>query len=131
MVVISEQVDQEDELKTDIFPKDTLKTSEEDQTALKTKNKSILKKGFLIENKETLYGPEGSPEGTYSGIGLLRIHGNLQSYWTTAKLLKLIVVLDYYEAMETHSRIGRPRSYGNLQSYWTTAKLWKRTVVLD
>ncbi len=32
--------------------------------------------------------------------------GNLQSYWTTTKLWKLTVVLDYYEAMETYSRIG-------------------------
>jgi hypothetical protein len=45
--------------------------------------------------------------------------------------LKLTVVLDYYEAMETYSRIGLLRSYGNLQSYWTTAKPWKLTVVLD
>ncbi len=36
--------------------------------------------------------------------------GNLQSYWTTTKLLKLTVVLDYYEAMETYSRIGLLRS---------------------
>jgi hypothetical protein len=46
--------------------------------------------------------------------------GNLQSYWTTTKLRKLTVVLDYYKAMETYSRIGLLRSYGNLQSYWTT-----------
>ncbi len=32
---------------------------------------------------------------TYSRIGLLRIYGNLQSYWTTANLWKLTVVLDY------------------------------------
>jgi hypothetical protein len=57
--------------------------------------------------------------------------GNLQSYWTTTKLWKLTVVLDYYEAMETCSRIGLLRSYGNLLSYWTTTKLWKLTVVLD
>ena len=31
--------------------------------------------------------------GTYSRIGLLRGYGNLQSYWTTAKLWKLTVVL--------------------------------------
>ncbi len=43
---------------------------------------------------------------TYSRIGLLRSYGNLQSYWTTTKLWKLTVVLDYYEAMETYSRIG-------------------------
>ncbi len=30
---------------------------------------------------------------------------NLQSYWTTTKLRKLTVVLNYYEAMETYSRI--------------------------
>ena len=45
--------------------------------------------------------------------------------------LKLTVVLDYCEAMETYSRIGLLQSYGNLQSYWTTTKLWKLTVVLD
>jgi hypothetical protein len=33
--------------------------------------------------------------------------------------VKLTVVLDYYEAMETYSRIGLLQSYGNLQSYWT------------
>ena len=57
--------------------------------------------------------------------------GNLQSYWTTVKLKKLTVVLNYYEAMETYSGIGLLRSYGNLQSFWTTTKLWKLTVVLD
>jgi hypothetical protein len=35
---------------------------------------------------------------------------NLQSYWTTTKLRKLTVVLDYWEAMETYSRIGLLRS---------------------
>jgi hypothetical protein len=45
--------------------------------------------------------------------------------------MKLTVVLDYYEAMETSSRIGLLRSYANLQWYWTTTKLWKLTVVLD
>jgi hypothetical protein len=45
-----------------------------------------------------------------------------QSYWTTTKLWKLTVVLDYYEDMETYSRIGLLRSYGNLQSYWTRSK---------
>ena len=45
--------------------------------------------------------------------------------------MKLTVVLDYYEAMETYSRIGLLRSYGILQSYWTTTKLWNLTVVLD
>jgi hypothetical protein len=59
------------------------------------------------------------------------IWGNLQSYWTTTKIWKLTVVLDYYEAMETYSRIGQPWSYGNLQWYWTNTKLWKLTVVLD
>ena len=33
---------------------------------------------------------------TYSRIGLMRSHGNLQSYCTTTKLWKLTVVLDYY-----------------------------------
>jgi hypothetical protein len=36
--------------------------------------------------------------------------GNLQSYWTTTKLWKLTVVLDYYDAMETYSRIGLLRA---------------------
>ncbi len=44
-------------------------------------------------------------------------YGNLQSYWSTTKLWKLTVVLDYYEAIETYSRIGLLRSYRNLQSY--------------
>ncbi len=48
---------------------------------------------------------------TYSRIGLLRSYGNLQSYWTTTKLWKLTVVLDYYEAMETYSRIGLLRRH--------------------
>ncbi len=56
-------------------------------------------------------GPEIKEE-TYSRIGLLRSYGNLQWYWTTTKLVKLTVVLDYYEAMETYSRIGLLRSYG-------------------
>ncbi len=46
-----------------------------------------------------------NPE-TYSRIGLLRGYGNLQSYWTTTRLWKLTVVLDYCEAMGTYSRIG-------------------------
>jgi hypothetical protein len=49
----------------------------------------------------------------------------------TVVVVKLTVVLDYCEAMETYGRIELLRSYGNLQSYWTTAKLWKLTVVLD
>ncbi len=72
-----------------------------------------------------------APVETYSRIGLVRRYGNLQSYWTSTKLWKLTVVLDYYEAMETYSRIGLVRSYGNLQSYWTSTKLWELTVVLD
>ncbi len=48
---------------------------------------------------------------TYSRIGPLRSHGNLQSYWTTARLWKLTVLLDYYEAMGTYGRIGLLRSY--------------------
>ena len=51
------------------------------------------------------------PGETYSRIGLLRSYGNLQSYWTNAKLWKLIVVLDYYEALETYSRIGLRQPY--------------------
>ncbi len=54
---------------------------------------------------------------TYGRIGLLRSHGNLQSYWTTTKLWKLTVVLDYREAMETHSCIGMLLGPRNLQSY--------------
>ena len=68
---------------------------------------------------------------TYSRIGLLRSYGNLQSYWTTTKLWKPKVVLDYHEAMKTYGRIGLPRTDGNLQSYWTTTKLLKLIVVLD
>jgi hypothetical protein len=33
---------------------------------------------------------------TYSRIGLLRSYGNLRSYWTTTKLWKLTVVLNYH-----------------------------------
>jgi hypothetical protein len=65
----------------------------------------------------------------YSRIGLLRSYGNLQSYWTTTKLWKLTVVLDYYEAMGTYSSIGLLRSY--VQLYWTTTKLWELSVVFD
>ncbi len=68
---------------------------------------------------------------TNSSIGLLRRYGNLQSYWTTTKLWKLTVLLDYYEATETYSRIGLLRRYGNLQSYWLTTTLWKLTIVLN
>ncbi len=46
-------------------------------------------------------------------------------------MVKVTVVLDYYEAMGTYSRIGLLRSYGNLQSYWTATKVWKLTVVLE
>jgi hypothetical protein len=49
---------------------------------------------------------------TYSRSGLVRSYGNLQSYWTTTKLWKLTVVVDYYEAMETYSRIELHQSYG-------------------
>ncbi len=62
--------------------------------------------------------------GTYSRIGLLRSNGNLQSYWTTAKLWKLTVVLDYYEAMETYSRIEytlADLSWPSVSSYSITA----------
>ena len=44
---------------------------------------------------------------------ILTRYGNLRSYWTTTKLWKPTVVLDYYEAMETYSRIGLLRSHGN------------------
>ncbi len=46
---------------------------------------------------------------TYSRIGLLKCHRNLQSYWATAMLWKLTVVLDYSDAMETYSRINIPQ----------------------
>ena len=49
--------------------------------------------------------------GTYSRIGLPRSYGTLQSYWSTTRLLKHTVVLDYYEAIETYSRIELPRSF--------------------
>ncbi len=45
--------------------------------------------------------------------------------------LKLTVVLDYCEELETYSRIELLRSYGNLQSYWNTRKLQKITVVFE
>ena len=32
--------------------------------------------------------------------------GNLQSYWTIARLMKLTLVLDYCRAYETYIRIG-------------------------
>ena len=57
----------------------------------------------------------GAVVGDVAGIVDV-LKGNLQSYWTTTKLWKLTVVLDYYEAKETCSRIGLLRSYGNLQS---------------
>jgi hypothetical protein len=46
--------------------------------------------------------------------------------------LKLTVVLDYYEAIETYSRIVLIRSYRILKSYldYYSAKLWKLSVVL-
>ncbi len=46
---------------------------------------------------------------TYSRIGLLKCHGNLQSYWTNGMPWKLTVVLDYSDAMETYSRINIPQ----------------------
>jgi hypothetical protein len=51
---------------------------------------------------------------TYSRIGLLLCHGNLQSYWTTAMSWKLTVVLDYWNVTETYSRIGLLQCHGNL-----------------
>ncbi len=91
--------------------------------------------GMLITDASTALQTDEAKEGffieAYSRIGLLRSHGNLQSYWTTTKPWKLTVVLHYYEAMETYSRIALLRSYVNLQSYWTTTKPWKLTVVLD
>ncbi len=43
---------------------------------------------------------------TYSRIGLVGSHGNLQSYWTSTKLWKYTVVLSRYEALETYGRIS-------------------------
>ncbi len=40
---------------------------------------------------------------TYSRIGILRSYGNLQSYWTNAKLWKLTVVLEYLILPFDHS----------------------------
>ena len=48
---------------------------------------------------------------TYGRIGLLRSCGNLQSYWTTAKLYIHTVVWGCYEAMETYSRIEHINTY--------------------
>ncbi len=47
---------------------------------------------------------------TYSRIALGQSYGNLQSYWTRAKLLKPTVVLDQGKAMETYSRIELEQS---------------------
>jgi hypothetical protein len=93
----------------------------------------------------------GRHHGGKGDYGIPGCDGNLQSYWTTTRVWKLTVVLDYYEGMETYvvlhyyeametysriallrscgnlRRIGLIRSYGNLQSYWTTTKLWKLT----
>ncbi len=66
---------------------------------------------------------ENGMEYDVGRVSFRAIRWNLQSYWTTTKLWKLTVVLDYYEAMETYSRIGLPRVYRNLQSYWTTTSL--------
>ena len=58
---------------------------------------------------------------TYGRIGLLRSYGNLQSYWTTTKLWKLTVVLDYYEAIETYSRKNvYPEGYYKVPPYQST-----------
>ncbi len=54
---------------------------------------------------------------TYSCIGLLRSYENLRSYWTTTKLWKNTVVLDYYEAIETYIYISF------LRYYYTRGKL--------
>jgi hypothetical protein len=65
-------------------------------------------------------------------LGVPRIKEIIHAAKNISTPVKLTVVLDYYEAIETYSRIGIRRSYGNLQSYWaTTTKLWKLTVVLD
>ncbi len=66
---------------------------------------------------------------TYSRIGPLQRHRNLQSYWTTEMSWKLTVALDYRNAIETYSRIGLLKRHENLQSYWTTEMSWKLTVV--
>ncbi len=56
---------------------------------------------------------------------------NVQSYLSAARLWKLTVVFEYYEAKETYSRIWVLRGYGNLQSYLSTTKLRKLTVVFE
>ncbi len=96
-------------------------------SALKYSNNDFVK---LLVKLTVVLDHRDSME-TYGRIGLLRIYGNLQSYWTTTKLWKLTVVLDYCGATKTYSRIGLLPSYGSLQSYWTTAGLRKPTVVLD
>ncbi len=52
----------------------------------------------LRESSECVYAQQSPKFGskTYSRIGLLRSYGNWQSYWTTTKLWKLTVVLEYY-----------------------------------
>ncbi len=45
--------------------------------------------------------------------------------------MKLTVVFEYCEAMETYSRIWVLRGYRNLQSYLSTTRLWKLTVVFE
>jgi hypothetical protein len=52
---------------------------------------------------------------TYSRIGLLPSYGNLQSYWTTTKLWKLSVVLDYYEAKGAYSRIQEQKLISDIK----------------
>ncbi len=82
---------------------------------------------------------------TYSRIGLLKCHGNLQSYWTTELPVHLRWALKYVGSgirltdvglfeqsdwTETYSRIGLQGCQGNLQSYWPTEMPWELTVVL-
>ncbi len=85
----------------------------------------------VVRRRRVTLARSGLLEYTYSRIGLLRSYGNLQSYWTTTKLWKLTVVLNYYAAVKTYSRIGLLRSSENLKSYWSTTKLLKLTVVLE
>ncbi len=82
---------------------------------------------------------------TYSRSGLLKCHGNLQSYWTTVIPRKLTVVLDYWITCEFEVGLWTSSDWSsktwsstclivwltwNLQSYWTTAMPRKLTVVL-
>jgi hypothetical protein len=54
---------------------------------------------------------------TYSRIGLLRRHSNLQSYSTTLMLWHVTVVLKYFDALAPYGRIELLLCSGTLRSY--------------